>query len=142
VANFPPEWVANFSPESAANFDRNRWPTCPGIRIFHHTGSFAPFDPGLCFLLSYRPNPQFSSERLSGATPCFPQARPIFFSNIIPTRRWFASPIRLAAGGLKKSLPKLAMIVKPAKSLRHPISVLRILAVQLHRICSNSNPIV
>jgi len=33
VANFTPEWVANFSPESVANFDRNRWPTCPGIRM-------------------------------------------------------------------------------------------------------------
>ncbi len=32
MANFPPEQVANFSPESVANFDRNRWPTCPGIR--------------------------------------------------------------------------------------------------------------
>jgi hypothetical protein len=24
--------VANFIPESVANFDRNRWPSCPGIR--------------------------------------------------------------------------------------------------------------
>jgi hypothetical protein len=32
VANITPEQVANFIPESVANFDRNRWPTCPGIR--------------------------------------------------------------------------------------------------------------
>ncbi|HTY62834.1 MAG TPA: hypothetical protein VMG30_11340 [Acidobacteriota bacterium] len=113
------QWVNTefmYVPENDSTTDGSELSDLFGVP--HHAAALAkgnaflfqactPPDPGLHLLLSCRPNPRLSPERLTCDSPRFLQAASILFHIFSASPRRLASSLRLAAGCLKEgSMPR------------------------------------
>jgi hypothetical protein len=84
-------------------------------------------------------NPRLSWERHSGDTTCFLQTDPICVFGFTQGHRWLASPIRLAAGCLKKSFVTELFELARIRDSRWD-SHSKFLPDRCSRVFSTSNP--